>query len=74
MKTLFEYFNIIIKNSILFQFSGNHAKNSLLVVAKETETGTLPKVNVNQSVYYKKSHLPQGLKMKNFGLPSVKWT
>ena len=74
MKTLFEYFNIIIKNSFLFQFLGNHAKNSLLVVAKETETGTLPKVNVNQSVCYKKSHLHQGLKMKNFGLPSVKWT
>ena len=44
------------------------------MVAKETETGTQPKVNVNQSVCYKKSHLPQGLKMKNSGLPFVKWT
>ena len=44
------------------------------MVAKETETGTQPKVNVNQSVCYKKSHLPQGLKMKNSGQPFVKWT
>ena len=44
------------------------------MVAKETEIGILPKVNVNQSVCYKKSHLPQGQKMKNSGLPFVKWT